>query len=690
MTSGSPAAADAVVLGVLGADADDAALRGAVDLVLASPLPMSYAHGPELRMLYNAAFAELLGTAHPAAYGAPAAQVLGDVWQRGWQHGADGVVREGRGVLEHVDRGERTWTRSHSPVRAADGRVTGILTVAVETTQGRSVIDRLGRLAAELSEALTLDDVVRALLRHAVAQPGPTYARVWLEEPARGGWTTARRLAADVSDPAAERLPLMWSAPTPRPDARVAAVAERGEPVWLEEMGAGEVAPPDVPTLDGVVELDAADRALRSVALLPLGTGPDGPRGLLSLGREVPGPFSTDERALMTSAAALAGRALVRARLFEEQRGTGWLLQRSLLPDRLPAPDGVLVEGRHEPASSASAATEVGGAFYDAVSVGDGRLALLVGDVVGRGVPATVLMGQARAALRALALVDPSPSAVLHEGDRVFRSLSEASEAASEDGSLTLVYALVDLTEDCVRIASAGHPTPVLRRRDGSTEQLACDVGPPLGVPGERPVTTVELSAGDLLVLYSDGLLERPGETVAEAMGHVVDTVAAVRAADPFEVGSRLLDGHDGARETAVLALGRTTAPHSTARTTLPGDATAPRTARSWLRAQLRGWHATSREDDLEAALTEVVTNVVLHAGTSGTLTARHGEGRVWVEVVDRGRRGEAQAQDVADDATRGRGLTLVDGLVDAWGVQRTTAGHRVWFEVHDGGAPPA
>ncbi|MFC5381997.1 ATP-binding SpoIIE family protein phosphatase [Aquipuribacter nitratireducens] len=684
----------AAVRAALGRDADDPVLRGAVDLLLASPLPMVYAHGPEHRLLYNRAYAELLGPAHPAAFGAPAREALP---HSDWDVVGDPtivrtVVGAGEGVLRADDRENRddgglvpdgdavprTWTRGHSPVRASDGRTTGMLTVAVETTHALTGLDRLSRLAAVLTGALSSDDVVRAALRHAVTELDVDYARLWLEDKARGGWTSVRRLADDVSDPATERLPLVWTGVTPNPDPRVSGVAERGEAVWLDELRPGDVAPADVPTVDGVVELDDADRALRSVALVPL----EGTVGLLTLGRFVPRAFRHDERALLVSSTRLVGRALARARAFEEERGSGRLLQGSLLPDRLPVREDLVVAARHE---APGARGRTGGDFYDAFVVDDGQVALVVGDAMSHGAVAAAVTGQVRAALRALALADPSPAAVLSAGDRVFRSIAETNDAAPEGGFLTVAYVLLDPRTGHACAASAGHPAPAVRRADGS-RLLDLEAGPPLGMPGTHPVVELDLAPGDLLLLYTDGLVERRGRPLAAGLEALVGRLDDLADADPYEVSARLLDEHRAGSDddVAVLAVQRTGAPHRTAETVLPADTTAPRLARRWVAAQLEAGGGHPRSDDVEAAVTEVVTNTVLHARTPSRLSLRHGEGRVVVEVVDQGRGGPVEVQVVEADATRGRGLALVAEVTDAWGSQRTTTGQRVWFEVHD------
>jgi PAS domain S-box-containing protein len=219
---------------------------------------------------------------------------------------------------------------------------------------------------------------------------------------------------------------------------------------------------------------------------------------------------------------ALAGQcaiAVERARLYERERSTAATLQLSLLPDRLPTAPGVELAARFRPGSAES---EVGGDWYDAFALPDGRLVLVVGDVMGKGVIAAAGMGRLRAALRALAFVDPLPESVLRGLDRVFTATEDADQIA------TLVYLLVDPAARRTAVGGAGH-IPLVLMRAGEHPVLV-DAGrgsTPLGWPEPRTQQTLELGPGDLLLGLTDGIVERRGYDLDTGLAQVLDCVGA-------------------------------------------------------------------------------------------------------------------------------------------------------------------
>lgn len=230
----------------------------------------------------------------------------------------------------------------------------------------------------------------------------------------------------------------------------------------------------------------------------------------------------------VTFLAALAGQcaiALERARLYERERSTAVALQQSLLPDRLPEVPGVELAARFSPGSPGA---DVGGDWYDAFALADGRVVLVVGDVMGKGVQAAAGMGRLRAALRALAHANPLPEAVLTGLDRVFTATEGPDQIA------TLVYLLVDPRARRAAISGAGH-LPLLVRRAGKPPQLV-DAGSgttPLGWPDTRCQQTLELGPGDLLIGFTDGLVERRGADIDEG----VDDLRRLVTTGPDDLG---------------------------------------------------------------------------------------------------------------------------------------------------------
>jgi serine phosphatase RsbU (regulator of sigma subunit) len=174
-----------------------------------------------------------------------------------------------------------------------------------------------------------------------------------------------------------------------------------------------------------------------------------------------------------------------------------------VLPPTLPTPPGWEIGHHYSP----SGRTEVGGDFYDVLDLGGGRLVMFVGDVMGRGVGAAAAMAQMRAAIRAYAAVDPSPEVVLAKLDRMFAGYQS-------EQLVTLSYLLADPARDDLLVGYAGHLPPLLLHRDGTCTQMPFADGAPLGAPtpGPRHHRVVKFRAGETIVAFTDGLIERRGE----------------------------------------------------------------------------------------------------------------------------------------------------------------------------------
>lgn len=241
-----------------------------------------------------------------------------------------------------------------------------------------------------------------------------------------------------------------------------------------------------------------------------------------------------------------AAVAIDNAQLHSQVREVALELQRAVLPAALPAADGFRAAVRYLPAGR----TDAGGDFYDLVPLEGGRLAVFVGDVMGRGVQATSVMAQMRSAMRTLIAIDPRPEALMTALDRVF-------EALHVDQLVTTVYALADPGTDTVEVVSAGHPEPLVVRAGGTVESLAQDSTLLLGAGGgERSVLRVALDPGDALLLYTDGLVERRGEDIDAGAARLVTALTAYRAADLEAWLTRVVETtRDPTRDDDVAAL---------------------------------------------------------------------------------------------------------------------------------------
>lgn len=251
-------------------------------------------------------------------------------------------------------------------------------------------------------------------------------------------------------------------------------------------------------------------------------------------------------------------RELLRARQAAERserevRDIAEALQRSLL-QRADLPGGAFaVATRYVPAVDN---LQVGGDWHDAFLVDDDRaVGISVGDIVGKGIGAACAMGQVRSALRALARSGSGPGAVLQEVDRFVQTVPDAYAS-------TAVYAELDLASHELRYAAAGHPPPVLVRVDGSTEVLWGGRSAPVGavhLVTTRPEATVALDPGDRVVLYTDGLCERPGRSPDDGFDLVAAHAARLRALPLDDLADELmrtmLGGDDLRDDTCLLVL---------------------------------------------------------------------------------------------------------------------------------------
>ncbi len=270
--------------------------------------------------------------------------------------------------------------------------------------------------------------------------------------------------------------------------------------------------------------------------------------GVLEVCSEGPGALAAADLRLLEAVGERAALVVGHAQLRERERRISETLQRSLLPQRLPDVPGLTLAARYRPQAHS---VHVGGDFYDATVLPDGRVSLAIGDVAGKGLRAAALMGQLRSALRAYVLDGRTPGEVL---DRLDRLVVEASDFA------TALHLVLDPRTGAVELCSAGHP-PVLRRDGSGTVAFAqSPVSAPLGVGWEdRPEDALVVGPGETLVLYTDGLFERRGTDPD-------DRLAALRAATesaPAGLGGLLdhliarLAGDGYGDDVALLAVRR-------------------------------------------------------------------------------------------------------------------------------------
>jgi serine phosphatase RsbU (regulator of sigma subunit)/anti-sigma regulatory factor (Ser/Thr protein kinase) len=657
----------------------DPAVRAAIELMLASPVPMMLTYGPESLVLYNDAYADVLGDLHPAALGRPAGDAFGEAWARpGMGDVIAGVHRTGRAVLEPESQvpilpggtEPAFYTQGHSVVRDSRGSIAGVLTVAAETTQVIHRLQSLGELTARLAGALTIDDVTRVVLAYAMSSFDLDHCVLAVDDGL--AYRYVRRIRGEMLDEADERLPPVWRRVGADPGAPLVMAAESGVATFVAD---------DEPLRD--VATDRHERRVRALAALPLRT--PSVRGAFTVGFTRAHTWLPAERALLKAAAELVAQAAERARRFEAQHGTAQLLQRSMLPEHLPELDTFRIAARYDVGVDGNAA---GGDFYDAFHLLDGRLAMVLGDVAGHDVRAAAVMGQVRAALRALALTDPAPPSVLAGLDRLVGSLS--AESRNEEIFVTVVYGVLDPTDGTITLASAGHPPPVLRRaglggEPASAELVKVPPGAPLGLGGRWQTGSLRLEPGDTILMYSDGVVERRGHPLNDGLDALVAAAAGSASGDPRNMCSLATAAVEGTTDddVAVLAVEHALAMSRSATTQVPAEPTGPSRVRQWMSTRLREWSVP--EPVIGAAIlctSELTTNALLHAGTPAQVHIDLNSERLLVSVADTGTRGSVIRARADTMASRGRGLGLIEDLSDSWGTDPTVRGSTVWFEM--------
>ncbi|QGQ19817.1 SpoIIE family protein phosphatase [Cellulomonas sp. JZ18] len=546
-----------------------AGLRAAVELCLSTRFPVLVTWGPALTMLYNDGYREILGTRkHPSAMGAPLAQVWPEVWddiapllREVLDHGRPTWVADQRLVMHRSGFDEETFfTYSYSPLRDAQGRVAGLLDIASDTTH-LVVEQRRVRLLAELSRTLqgapsTVAGVVTAAVALLDGGPDVVAVQVHLGRPGE--------------------VEVVGASATPAGAAR---------PLVAEAVAAGRVVE-DGHVLVLPIRLTETDRRTGAVVLRlsPLRPVDDQTRAFARV-------VADTITAAVTSALRLERQVAAVTRVSD-------VLQHAMLEPQVARED---VATRYVPAVRD---LTVGGDWYDVVELGGGPdaedaghdgwhdgpldgahdgphggpLGIVVGDCVGHGLEAASRMGQLRSAARALLLRTARPADVLDGLDAFARTLPGAEMA-------TVLCGVVDPDAGTFTYSSAGHPPGVVLHADRTVTWLAGGRGRPLTVPaGPRPQAVVPVDAGDVLVLCTDGLLERRGAGLRERLDLLATVLADLPVdASPDALADELLArmAPEGSADDTVLVVHRVAAP-SPAAAAAPGTAARAVPAPRW------------------------------------------------------------------------------------------------------------
>jgi serine phosphatase RsbU (regulator of sigma subunit)/anti-sigma regulatory factor (Ser/Thr protein kinase) len=534
-------------------------------------------------------------------------------------------------------------------------------------TAGQLVL--LRRLTAALADAMTPDDVARVTLDHVVQ----------VDHVQRAGLATVERAGRELGfvasdDDSVTSTAVRWCRIEGLADIPVAECVRTATPVLL-------------PTAEDLLRRyphlheRQTGLGMRSMAALPLLVGTRS-IGALLLSFDEPRDFDEDQHAYLSALAAVVAQAMRRALAFRTQQTTSELLQRSLLPESVPELEGLAMGAYYE---SGGSGVDVGGDWYDVLPLADGRVAVTLGDVMGKGVGAAIVMGQVRAALRAYALIDPAPEIVLERLDLLVSSLGMAEQI------VTVAYAVIDASRDRLTLALAGHPSPILATTGSEPVQLELPAGPPLGLgAGPWQAAEVVLPPEALLLLFSDGLIETRTLGLADGVRELCERVGGIdqRRRHPRELCARLAElmrRHDSDDDVTMLAVMSTAGMSMrTATAEFPADSSASPMARRALAGWLSGWEVDEDVADTAAlCLSELVTNAIIHSGTTPRVTARLDAERLLVLVQDQGHRGTARrAEDHDPEDISGRGLMLVESLATAWSAEHSADGTTVWFEL--------
>jgi serine phosphatase RsbU (regulator of sigma subunit) len=401
-----------------------------------------------------------------------------------------------------------------------------------------------------------------------------------------------------------------------------------------------------------------------------------------------PDAFRHDDLLLAEEIVARAAVSVDNARRYTGERRTALALQRSLLPGRLPGLAAVDLAYRYLPAGSGSG---VGGDWFDAIPLSGGRIALVVGDVVGHGIHASATMGRLRTAVRTLADVDLAPDELLTQLDDLVIRLDrdegpdargQAEEASGEVGA-TCLYAVYDPTSGRCALARAGHPPPALVTTDGTARLLDLPAGPPLGLGG-MPFETaeIELGEGSTLALYTDGLIEAADRDLDVGLDLLRDALAAP-AATLEDICDQVLRKvpRDPPADDIVLLLARTSLLGADQVRTwpLPPDPEVVARARRMACEQVAVWGLDELAFSTELIVSELVTNAIRYGAPPIQLRLIRGDTLV-CEVSD--------ASSTAPHLRRartfdegGRGLLLVAQVAERWGSRQASTGKTIWTE---------
>jgi serine phosphatase RsbU (regulator of sigma subunit)/PAS domain-containing protein len=636
----------------------------------------------------NAAFAELSDTPPEEHQGRDVSEVL----RLPSDFGADlrRVVTTGRTILGRpVALGDRHFTVGYYPVRTSTGDLVGAGATLVEVTAARraeaervallaraeAAQERLSVLATAstvLTSTMDVDELLGRLAR--VLTPG---VADWCVLQLLSGGIVEHVAVSHRDRTAARELDvLLRSTPvTGLGDDPVSSAirAGQGALVTTDVLGAAiRRATGDRPVPELAGALDAT-----SSVVVPIGTRTQ-TEGVLVLSTERDRRLTDDDLDLAVEVAHRAALALGNARAYQHEHQIAESLQRAMLPDTVPAIDGLELTVRY---LAATDGVSVGGDWYDVVEFDDHEVGIVIGDVVGHDITASTTMGQVRSALRAYACEEHTdPAGPLSRLDRLFDVL--------ELGSATCVFGVIDEGSTTFRWSNAGHPPPLLLR-GGTATFLDDGAGIMLGVTGGSDMrrAACALQPDDVVVLYTDGLVERRSDSLDAGFDRLV---AAALALDLRQSGPALADQLLAAMLPSDVVRGDDVAllvvrvgaeePGTVHEIPLASDAQSPALARGFVAGLLEGVGWLDAVDTAALLVSELVTNALSHGHAPCSLRVQFLEpDTLEVSVQD----ADATLPTLVHPdrmSEHGRGMLLVDALAARWGIRPVPGGKQVWF----------
>ncbi len=533
--------------------------------------------------------------------------------------------------------------------------------------QERHIVETLYNVGQQLTRELDLDQLVQMATDAATTVIAAEHGILLYRDCDTDGHDDIRHAATTRGG---SPHPLL-----PHPDVRLT-----GAHLAVDTVRCGDVADHPGAWHRAPRAVDPQTPAVRSYLAVPVVSRTGERVGSFAFSHSKPDIFTERDEQLALGIASQAASAIENARLSRNIADIAVRLQRSLLPPELPDIETLEIACRYLPGARGS---KVGGDWFDVIPLSAGRVALVIGDVMGRGLTAAAVMGQLRTAVRAYAVMDLPPAQVMRHLNRLMGGMG------TEDQITTCVYAVYDPDQDVIRWSNAGHLPPAIISADGEVRLLDDDLGVPLGVDGTTfDDADAHFLAGDRLLLYTDGLVERHDVSLADRLLQFTEAVdgAARNPGGVQDTCDRLMSGMLTGREHDDVALLLVRAQAGRERAValeLPPTPRAAREARVFTREVLGRWRRAAVLDAACSVVTELVANAVEHARTPMELRLSVRPGRLVVQVADHdGREPRRLAAGAADE--RHRGLAIVHALSADWGTRPTDTGKVVWAELSD------